>query len=140
MGSCYNTTELSVPIEKVWETICDFHDLSWASGVITSLEIVGDKKGNETGAMRVLNDAFHETLKSLDPENHTFSYQITDGPGPLATDAVDHYIGVVKLSESGGRTLVEWSSSFESSSDDEVAEFCNPIYQALLSALKSKLS
>ena len=88
MGNCYNKVEIEAPINKVWELVKDFHNMSWAPGVITSLEVVGDKKGNEVGAKRILNEAFHETLTKLDHENTTFSYSIYDGPGPVAKNAV----------------------------------------------------
>jgi hypothetical protein len=39
-----------------------------------------------------------------------------------------------------GQTLVVWSSSYDSDSSEAVGEFCNPIYQALLAALKSHFS
>jgi len=140
MGNCYNKLETNASISKVWETICDFHDLSWAPGVATSVESIGDKKGNEVGAMRVLNEAFHETLIELNPSSYTFSYSIDDGPGPVAREAVKNYIGIVQLSEIENGTLVEWSSTFESENENDVSEFCNPIYQALLSALGETLS
>ena len=140
MGQCYNIVEISSSINEVWKTICDFHNLSWASGVITSLEKVGEKNGDEVGAKRVLNDAFHETLTEYDPSSYTFSYSIDDGPGPVSSDAVNNYVGVVKLSENNGVCLVEWSSTFESTNEEEVSEFCNPIYQALLNAMKETLS
>ncbi len=140
MGSCHNKIEIDSPINTVWKTICDFHDMSWAPEVITSLTKVGDKNGNEVGAKRVLNDAFHETLTEVDADAFTFSYNIDDGPGPVSNSVVDNYIGVVKLTETDDGTLVEWSSSYESEKDDEVADFCNPIYSALLSALAETLS
>ncbi len=140
MGSCHNKIEIDSPINTVWKTICDFHDMSWAPEVITSLTKVGDKNGNEVGAKRVLNDAFHETLTKVDADAFTFSYSIDDGPGPVSNSVVDNYIGVVKLTETDDGTLVEWSSSYESEKDDEVADFCNPIYSALLSALAETLS
>ena len=140
MGNCYNTLETNVPKNEVWDTICDFHDLSWAPGVVTSMKIIGNKKGNEVGAKRILNNAFHETLIKLDPDNYTFSYSIDDGPGPVAKGAVRNYVGVVKLSNCAAGTLVEWSSSFKSANDQAVADFCNPIYQALLQALNESLT
>lgn len=140
MGNCYNKVEIEAPINKVWELVKDFHDMSWAPGVITSLEVVGDKKGNEVGAKRILNEAFHETLTKLDHDNYTFSYSIDDGPGPVAEDAVKNYIGVVKLAESSNGTSMEWNSSFESANENDVVEFCNPIYRALMSALNETLS
>ncbi|WP_299789886.1 SRPBCC family protein [uncultured Shewanella sp.] len=140
MGSCYNKIMLDVPIQTVWKTVSDFHDMSWAPEVITKVTKVGDKRGDEVGAMRVLNEMFHETLMTLDAGAFTFSYRIDDGPGPVSKDSVESYIGVVKLTESESGTLVEWSSSFESENENEVADFCNPIYGALLSGLKKTLS
>ena len=140
MGLCYNTININAPIDKVWETISNFHDMSWAAGVITSLRIVGAQQGNEIGARRVLNDAFHETLTELDAAQYSFSYSIDDGPGPIAKDAVENYIGSVKLSQTHNGTFVEWRSSFESTNSKEISEFCDPIYQALLSALQETLS
>ena len=140
MGKCYNTIEINASIQDVWQTISNFHDMSWAKGVITSLDKVGNKSALEIGAKRILNEAFHETLVTLDHEKYTFSYTIDDGPGPVACNAVNNYIGKVTLSEKNGLCLVEWSSTFESANDDSVSDFCNPIYQALLGALKDTLS
>ena len=140
MGSCNNKIEINSPIKKVWETISDFHDMSWAPGVVTSLTKVSDKNGNEVGAKRILNDAFHETLTKIDADAFTFLYSIDDGPGPVSKSVVDNYIGLVKLTEIGSGTLVEWGSTYESENDNEVADFCNPIYSALLSALNETLS
>lgn len=140
MGKCYVKIEIKAPINKVWDTVRNFHDMSWAPNVITSVAKVGDRSGNEIGAKRILNDAFHETLTALDPGNFTFSYSIDDGPGPVASDAVSNYTGVVKLSESDNGSVVEWSSTFHSENENEVTEFCNPIYMALLNSLKETLS
>ncbi len=140
MGKCYNKIEVAAPIATVWQTISNFHDMSWAEGVIISLAKVGDISGSEIGAKRLLNEAIQETLVSLDADNYSFSYSIDDGPGPIAKSAVDDYLGVVKLSISGTGTLVEWSSSFTSNDENAVTEFCDPIYMALLAALKNKLS
>lgn len=140
MGKCYNRIEIRVPINEVWDTIKDFHDISWAPNVVMSVTKVGDKNGNEIGAKRILNDAFHETLTVLDPKNFTFSYSIDDGPGPVASDAVSNYIGTVKLTLSDVGCVVEWSSTFLSENEGEVADFCNPIYMALLNSISETLS
>ncbi len=142
MGNCYNSTVVAVPREKVWDTIKDFHDLSWADPVITKLDIIGDKSGSEIGAKRFLNDAFYETLVSVNEYEYTFTYSIDDAPEPLSKDSVSNYLGVVRLypvTDSNG-TFIEWTSSFESGDDQAVSDFCNPIYAALLGALKSSLS
>ena len=140
MGKCYQKIEIEAPINQVWDTISDFHDLSWAPNVVASVTKVGVRDGNEIGAGRILNDVFHETLTVLDPRNFTFSYSIDDGPGPVASDVVSDYTGTVKLTATDSGCLAEWSSVFESQSENEVADFCNPIYMALLNSLKETLS
>ena len=139
MGSCYNKIEINSSVENVWRKMCDFHDLSWAPNVVTSVTKQGDTQGTKVGAKRVLNDAFHETLTEIDGNNHSFKYSIDDGPGPVAKSAVNNYVGSVKLTPLGEGTQVEWSSSFESEQDTEVSEFCNPIYSALLGDLKKTM-
>ena len=142
MGKCYNSTVIDAPIEQVWQTIKNFHDLSWGSAVVTSTDKIGNKNSDEMGAQRILNNAFHETLLSIDNAQFSFTYSIDDGPGPVAKDAVQNYIGTVKLSPitASNRTFAEWSSSFDSSNPDEVADFCNPIYAGLLASLKQHFS
>jgi hypothetical protein len=139
---CYNSTVVQAPIEDVWKIIANFHDLSWAAPAITKLEVIGDTPGDRVGAGRVLNDLFHETLTILDPENYTFSYQITDGPEPISKETVTNYIGKVRLLPvtDENATFVEWTSTYESDKPDAVAEFCNPIYVALLAALKERMA
>ena len=139
MGRCYNSAVIAAPREQVWDRIKDFHDLSWAAGVISKVDRVGDKAGTEVGAVRVLNDAFHETLQALDADNFTFSYSIDDGPGPVASDAVNNHLGTVRLLPvtDGNSTFIEWVSQFDSDADQEVEAFCNPIYSALISVLKA---
>ena len=140
MSNLTNTIEIQAQVSKVWETIRDFHDMTWAPGVITEVKKVGEKNGSEIGAQRILNDTFHETLIKLDSDGHTFSYTIDDGPDPVSSTSVQNYVGTVKLTPTGDKSLVEWSASFDSARDNEVEDFCNPIYQALLSALKETLS
>jgi hypothetical protein len=134
------TTDQSIvvdaPIADVWSKFINFHDLSWAPNVITSVEKVGDIDGGAPGAKRILNDAFHETLIEIDNGEYFLKYSIDDGPSPVSKDEVENYVGTVKLSpaEDGNGTLVEWTSSWDSKVDDAV-EFCHGIYVALLGDL-----
>ena len=73
---CFNSTVIAASADKVFETLNNFHDLSWSKNVITKLDVIGDKNGHEIGAKRVLNDAFHETLQSVDLVNRSFTYSI----------------------------------------------------------------
>lgn len=138
MGKCYNSTVVNASIEQAWQTVRDFHDLSWAEPVITSLEVVGEIPGDTVGSKRLLNGLFHETLTILDTDNHSITYVIEDGPEPISKSTVSNYIGLLQLSTvtDENTTFVEWSSTYESNDPDGVYEFCNPIYVALLSELK----
>ena len=138
---CYNSTVIPASVNDVWALFRNFHDMSWAEGVITKTEPVGDAAGHEIGAKRILNDAFHETLRVLDDESHTVEYSIDDGPDAVSKENVQGYIGKVRVLPvtDDEATFVEWSSSWASGGEG-TAEFCSPIYRALLDALKNHLS
>jgi len=137
--SCYHSAVLEAPIETVWADIKDFHNMSWAKGVIETCEKVDQTSGLETGAKRLLNGGIHETLLEIDQDVYTFTYAITDGPEPISKNCVKDYTGTVGLTPItvGNKTLIEWSSIYESDKDDVVKEFCDPIYVALLKAMQN---
>ncbi len=136
MPTTDQSTVVNAPIADVWSRFSNFHDLSWASNVLSQVDKVGDIDGGSPGAKRILNGAFHETLIEIKNEDYSLKYSIDDGPCPVSKEEVDNYVGAVKLSDSedGNGTLVEWTSSWDSSVDDAV-EFCHGIYVALLAEL-----
>lgn len=139
---CYNSIVINTPANKVWDVLKDFHDLSWSKNVVSKVDVIGDKSSDEIGAKRVLNDAFHETLISLDNDAKKFTYSIDDGPAAVSKDNVEGYVGevaVFSVSEND-TSFVVWTSKWESTKEGGVAEFCNPIYHALLQDLKSHFS
>ncbi len=135
---CYNSAVINAPVEKVWAALRDFHNLDAYPNVVEKIDKVGDIPGTQIGAQRVLNDAFHETLVALDDQAHVIRYSIDDGPAATSKDNVSGYIGEVRVFSvtDDDQTFVLWTSSWESSGGG-VAEFCNPVYQALLSDLKA---
>ncbi|MDT8414049.1 MAG: SRPBCC family protein [Flavobacteriaceae bacterium] len=139
---CYNSTVINVPAEKVWAVLKNFHDLSWSKNVVQKVEAIGDRQGHEIGAKRVLNDAFHETLLSIDASNMTFTYSIDDGPAVVSKDNVDGYVGKVTVFpvSDNNTSFVLWTSHWESAKEGDVAAFCNPIYHAILQDLKLHFS
>ena len=142
MGKRYNSITVDAPVDQVWAAVSNFHDFSWAPDVITGVKIVGERKHDQLGAKRVLNGAFHETLRSLDDLNNTFSYSIDDGPDAVAKEVVSNYVGKVRVSPitANNATFVEWESSYDSADNSAVGNLCNPIYQALLNALRQHFS
>ena len=140
--SCYNSIIVNAPLDEVWKCICNFHDLSWGEGVITKVEAIGELGGDQVGAKRILNEAFHETLTEIDESQHSFAYSIDDGPEPVSSSSVSNYLGRVRLLTvtENDSTFVEWTSTYESNDPNAVAAFCNPIYSALLKALQNRFS
>jgi|GEM_PF-2200859 len=96
MPKCYQSIVIAAPIELVWETVKNFHDFSWAAGVIDSCEAVGNIGGTEIGAKRVLNGAFQETLLEYNETAHRVRYSIDDGPSPVSVQEVKNYIGTLQ--------------------------------------------
>lgn len=141
MPQCYQSIVVEAPIEQVWATLEDFHDMSWANNVIQSCIAVGSLTGTEVGAKRVLNDAFHETLLECNREDYRIRYSIDDGPSPVSPSEVQNYIGQIQLKPVtlSGSTFVEWRSRWESTSD-EARDFCHQIYIALLKALANRMA
>ncbi|HEY3326702.1 MAG TPA: SRPBCC family protein [Novimethylophilus sp.] len=138
---CYNSVVIDAPADQVWAKVRNFHDLSWAAGVIEQCVAVGNIPATQIGAKRVLNNAFHETLHALDDLARVVRYSIDDGPGAASKDNVQGYVGEVRVftvTENNG-SFVVWASSWDSSGGG-VAEFCNPIYRALLAALKKSFA
>jgi hypothetical protein len=140
MGQTYQSIVINAAVEKVWTAISDFHDVSWCPNVLTKLDKVGDKTGNQPGARRTINDAIHETLIDVNPSERTFSYSIDDGPPPISKADVKNFVVtvVVRPVTEGSGTFVEWSSKWENN-DQPAQEFCNPIYVALLTDMKKSL-
>ncbi len=139
---CYNSTFINTNADQVWAKLNDFHDLSWSENVIENVKKAGDKPGNQPGAKRILNEAFHETLLSMNDKARVFTYSIDDGPGAVSKDNVKGYVGTVTVHPvtDTNSAFVEWKSEWETENEESVADFCNPIYHALLQDLKSHFS
>lgn len=135
---CYNSTIINTPVNEVWNTVRDFHDLSWAKGVVEKVDILNDIPGTQIGTRRQLNGAIQETLLGLDDNKMLIRYSIDDGPDAISNKNVSGYIGEVQLLPvtDTDSTFVLWTSTWEDSGGG-VASFCNPIYKALLDAMKN---
>lgn len=134
---CYNSCVVNAPADRVWSALRNFHDVSWATGVVQNVDRVGAVAGDQIGARRVLNGVFHETLLALNDSDRELKYSIDDGPDAVSKANVSGYVGrvrVMPVTDTNG-TFVEWSSSWQDSKGG-VREFCDPIYKALLAALQ----
>lgn len=97
----------------------------------------GASRGDQIGARRILNDAFHETLVAFSELDRSFKYSIDDGPAPVSKKDVKDYIGEVRLIPitDNDTCLIEWSSNWESATED-ACSFCHNIYVAVINELK----
>lgn len=139
MGQTHQSITINAPAERVWRTIRNFHDMSWAPNVITQMEAIGDIPGDKVGAMRLLNGVFHETLLEFDEARRTLAYRIDDGPSPVSRNEVKNYVGRVRVQPTATNgALVEWSSTWEQN-DQPAYDFCHGIYLALLADMKKSL-
>ena len=138
---CYNSIHISKPAEEVWKCFTDFHDLSWSKNVVTEVTKIGDIAGTKVGSKRIINNAFHETLLSLDHDSMKLTYSIDDGPAAVAKDSVTNYVGEVQVFRvsADDTSFVLWTSHWEDAKED-VAAFCNPIYHAILNDLNFHFS
>jgi hypothetical protein len=141
MPEVYRSTVIDASVNEVWQTIRNFHDVSWARAVLTKCSPVGSRGGEEIGAQRVLNGAFQETLLDRDDPTWTLRYRLDNGPPPVSASEVRDFISVVRVRPVTDRDVafVEWSASWEAA-DDAACEFAGDIYRALLAALKKTLS
>ena len=136
--SCYNSVIVPAAIDDVWNEIRNFHRLDWGRPFITSVKAVGGLPGDCVGAKRVLNGAFEETLLDLDDVNYSMLYSIDDGPEPVSQSSLSDYRGRIQLLPvtSDNTTFAQWMSEYTADDPQLVADFCNPIYAALLEALR----
>lgn len=139
--SFYHSIVIQAPIDEVWRTVGNFHDLAWAAPVLTKLEPVGDSPGDQVGAKRILNDQYHETLTQYDPGNYTFSYTTENIPAEFTNSPVSDFRSTLRLLPvtSDKTTFVEMSATFTATRPIAVEQLGNPIYEALLNALKLRV-
>ena len=141
MGKCVNSAVIPAPVDEVWKRIRNFHDMSWTPAIET-LERVGDARGDQVGAKRILNGAFHETLVGIDELERSFQYQITDGPSPLSKDELLYYHSEVKVLPvtDENASFVIWESRYESRDDTQIKQVCDAFYITFLAHLKAQYS
>lgn len=140
MPRTYQSIVIDAPAARVWQALRDFHDVSWAPEALQTCTPVGELKGDQIGARRVLNDAFHETLLVLSDLDRTIKYRLDDGPSPVSPAEVQNFVAVIRVHPvtADDAAFVEWSASWEAG-DDAACDFSGGIYAALLAELKRSL-
>ena len=141
MGKCVHSAVINAPVDEVWQLLRNFHDMSWTAAA-ESVEPVGDARSDQVGAKRILNGAFHETLLAINDLDHSFRYQITDGPSPVSPNDLKFYYGTVSVQPvtDENASYVSWVTHFEWKDDSATQEFCDPFYRTFLAHLKARFA
>ena len=135
MPSVHASVTIDAPIDRVWDKIKDFHDFSWAPGIVTACEDVGETAGNAPGAKRLVNDAFLDRLLEYDAAGHGYKYTIENGPSPISPAEISNFVGHLRLeSEDGGRTRADYSGDWEAEGSEAV-DLMQGVYGGLLNEL-----
>ena len=50
MGTTHQEIEINAPVDTVWNAIRNFHDMSWAPNVVTSVEWTSSWEQNDEAA------------------------------------------------------------------------------------------
>lgn len=137
------STVINAPIDRVWRTVADYNGLpAWMPGMKDSV-IEDNKKPTEVGAVRKLGmagskDILRERLEVFEPDNHTITYAVLQGPLPVKN--IRTTMRLRPITDSYG-TLGEWSTEFdtEAGKEDEGRQFMARVFGAGFRSLKKHL-
>lgn len=127
------TIEIAAAPGKVWVAIGDFCGIANWHPAVAKCELSEDKK------VRTLTTGdgakLIEPLERWDDAGMTYTYRIQESPLP-----VDNYISTIKVTGSGDKSMIEWSSTFDPKgvSEDEATKVMSGLYQAGFEGLKKK--
>jgi uncharacterized protein YndB with AHSA1/START domain len=137
------STVINAPIERVWRTVADYNGLpAWMPGMRESM-IEDGKKPTEVGAVRRLamagsKEILRERLEVFDPDNHTITYSVLQGPLPV--ENIRTTLHLRPITDTYG-TLGEWSTQFDTKSgeEEEGQQFMARVFNAGFRAMKKHL-
>jgi len=142
------TVTLDAPVDKVWEVIGNFQDMSWHPAIAKT----EGKGGNDAGATRVLTTGdgglIKESLDKYDTEKRMIKYRIDEVDVKVVP--VTNYSSWLSAAEEDGKTVVTWKGAFyrgfpnndppEDLNDAAAIKAVTGIYRAGLDALAKKFS
>lgn len=118
---------IDAPIDKVWELMGNFTDMSWNPLIVKTELVAGE--ATIPGAMRVLtlNDGsqIKQALVSFDPEEKVYTYKITESVLPMR-----QHQGKISTMSKDGITMVNWEATYTTDSEAD-AEVVSQTMQAL---------
>jgi hypothetical protein len=125
--------ELGAGIDEVWKVVGDF------PGFVEAMGIPVEVSGTGVGATRTIAlgpSPTVERLEALDNDAKRLVYSMVEGPLP-----VQNYVATMQLSAlDGGRTRLEWSSTFEpgSMAEGDAIQAVSGIYKGGIAGLQAR--
>lgn len=119
--SVSKSVTIAAPADAVWAKVKDFNGLgTWHPAIVKSE--IAEGSNNTVGAVRVLTlggeptpPPIKEKLTALDDAGKTFSYEILEGPLPVAG-----YASTLTVVAAGQGSTITWSSTFKAAGADDV--------------------
>lgn len=140
------TIEINAPADKVWAVVGNFADWSWHPAIEKT-----EATGNAVDATRVLTlkggGKINEKLLKRDDAKRSMHYEITEVDVKVLP--VNQYASTITVTDDGGKSKVEWKSSFyrgfmqndppEGLDEKAAIAAVSGVYKTGLEALKAKM-
>jgi hypothetical protein len=143
------TIQSAAPPAKVWETIADFHDMSWLPGVAKTSGEGGNEPDTAKRQLTLDGGAtIDESLYKYDAATMSYSYRI-DNVDVKVLPVNNYSATIIVLPAEGGRSTVEWRGAFYRGypnndpppelNDEAALKAVGKVYRAGLENLKKKV-
>jgi hypothetical protein len=106
------TIEINAPVDKVWEVVGNYRDMSWHPAIGKTEADPGEYKKEVTKRKLTFKSGaiFTDTLTQHDPSTHTIAFLTNDED--LKTLPVEGYSSTISVADAGGKSKVEWKGAF----------------------------
>ncbi len=134
---------INAPIERTWELVSDFANLSWYNGA-EKVEHIRSGNADGSGDIRRITmpgmpEPVDEVLDSLDANSHTLQYHIPKTP------MVGYRVTVSLVAAGDTQTAAKWHATFdhvdaEGLTPEMMIEIMEGTYSAMLGDIEASLT
>lgn len=97
MQHCIISVVIPAPVDRVWEKIGNFYDLSWAKHFIQDCKPIGSATSKTPGMKRLVNGLFEEVLVEYKEDDYFYVTRMENGPPPVSPEQVSNYTAAISL-------------------------------------------
>lgn len=130
---------IPAPVAEVWAVVGEFGKIAEWLPPLSDSGLLHGATGNKVGDLRQCTidggPTLTESQTARSDTDHSYSYEITDGPLPLK-----NYRSTISLSAAGDQTLLQWSSTFDPDpgEEDNLTGMIEGVYQAGIDHVKQR--